>query len=102
MLDMGIDGWNSCQDCNDLASIKKNYGDRLVFWSALDDQNILGRPTTTDEMLKEEAIRKTDMLAAGGGWICGPNAYVSFNFDQDRKCDAYVKEYSTEYYAKRK
>lgn len=102
LLEMGVDGWNSCQSCNDLAGLKEKYGDRLVFWAALDDQHVLGQKSTTDEMLKEEAIKKTDMLAAGGGWFCGPTAYVSFDFDQDRKCDAYVKEYSREFYAKRK
>lgn len=99
---MGIDGWNSCQDCNDLVNIKRLYGDKLVISGALDDQNILGRPTTTDEMLRAEARRKVGMLAAGGGWICGPNAYVSFDFDQDRRCDSYVREYSQEYYAARR
>lgn len=102
IIAMGADGWNSCQDCNDLANIKRLYGDKLVLSGALDDQNILGRPTTTDEMLRAEARRKVDMLAAGGGWLCGPNAYVSFDFDQDRRCDSYVREYSTEYYARRK
>ncbi len=102
MLEMGIDGWNSCQSCNDLAGLKKRYGDRLVFWQALDDQRVLGQKGTTDEMLREEAIRKTEMLAAGGGWLCGPTAFVSFIPEQDRKCDRYVKEYSKEYYAKRR
>lgn len=99
IIEMGADGWNSCQDCNDLAGIKEKYGDRLVMVGALDDQNILGRPETTEEMLKAEARRKVDMLAKGGGWICGPNAYVSFDFDQDRACDEFVKQYSMEYYA---
>lgn len=102
IIEMGVDGWNSCQDCNDLAAIKKNYGDKLVLVGALDDQNILGRPDTTDEMLRAEAKKKVDMLARGGGWLCGPNAYVSFDFDQDRACDAYVREYSKEYYAGQK
>lgn len=102
IIAMGADGWNSCQDCNDLATIKQRYGDRLVLVGALDDQNILGRRTTTDEMLRAEAKRKVDMLAAGGGWICGPNAYISFDFEQDRRCDAYVREYSTQFYAQRK
>lgn len=102
MLEMGIDGWNSCQSCNDLAGLKQRYGDRLVFWQALDDQRVLGQKGTTDEMLREEAIRKTEMLAAGGGWLCGPTAFVSFIPEQDRKCDCYVKEYSKEYYAKRR
>ncbi len=102
MLDMGIQGWNSCQDCNDLAGIKASLGDRLVFWGALNDQGVLGQKGTTDEMLQQEAVYKTDMLAPGGGWLCGPNAYVSFDFDQDRKCDAFVKEYSTQFYAARR
>lgn len=102
IIEMGADGWNSCQDCNDLAYIKKTYGDKLVLVGALDDQNILGRPDTTEEMLRAEAQRKVDMLAPGGGWICGPNAYVSFDFDQDRACDSFVREYSRAFYAKRK
>ena len=87
---------------NDLAGIKARLGDRLVFWGALNDQGILGQKGTTDEMLRQEAVYKTDMLAPGGGWLCGPNAYVSFDFDQDRRCDAFVKEYSTQFYAARR
>ena len=102
MLEMGADGWHSCQSCNDLAAAKEKYGDRLVFWEALDDQHVVGQKGTTDEMLREEAVRKVEMLAAGGGWICGPTAFVSFDPEQDRKCDAYVKEYSMEYYARRR
>ena len=102
LIGMGVQGWNSCQDCNDLAGIKERLGDRLTLWGALDDQGVLGRKDTTDDMLRQEAKRKVDMLSAGGGWLCGPNAYVSFDFDQDRKCDAYVKEYSRAFYAGRK
>lgn len=98
---MGVQGWNSCQDCNDLAGIKHKLGDKLVLWGALDDQHILGQKATTDEILMAEAIKKTNMLAPGGGWLCGPNAYVSFNPEHDRQIDAMIRQYSTEFYKNR-
>ena len=99
MIEMGATLWNSCQDCNDLARLKREYGDRIVFSGALNDQGVLGQPGTTEKMLREEVEKKVSMLADGGGWIGGPNAFVSFNFDHDRYADAYLKEYSMKYYA---
>lgn len=102
IIEMGVQGWNSCQDCNDLAKIKQDYGDRLVFLGALDDQNIVGRKETTDDQLMQEAIKKTDILAPGGGWLSGPNAYVSFDADQDVRIAKMVRKYSREFYSLRK
>ncbi len=92
MIAMGADGWAACQSCNDLGALKKQYGDKIAFWGALDDQNVLGNPETTDEDLFAEAKKKVEMLAEGGGWLAGPAAYASFIFPHDRKCEAMIKE----------
>lgn len=92
MIEMGAHGWASCQSCNDLGKIKKEYGDKIVFMGALDDQNVLGHPNTTNEDLAAEARRKVEMLSEGGGWIAGPAAYVSFNFSHDRACEGIIKK----------
>ncbi len=92
MIALGADGWASCQSCNDLGALKKQYGDKIAFWGALDDQHVLGNPATTDEGLFAEAKKKVEMLAEGGGWLAGPAAYTSFIFPQDRKCEAMIKE----------
>lgn len=101
MMEMGINGWNSCQDCNDLAGIKCELGGKLALWGALDDQRVLGQAGATDEDLMNEARKKVEMLAPGGGWLSGPNAYVSFNFDHDQRIAKMIRDYSVEFYGKR-
>ncbi len=97
MIAMGADGWASCQSCNDLGAIKKQYGDKIAFWGALDDQNVLGKPDTTDEDLYAEAREKVELLAEGGGWLAGAATYRSFNPAHDRKCEAMIKEMTLKY-----
>ena len=49
MVAMGADLWNPCQPCNDLAGLKRQYGDRITFWGGIDSQFVLARPAATPD-----------------------------------------------------
>ena len=79
MVDIGVEGWDSAQPCNDLARIKKEYGDRLVIATGMDAQGVIGNPESTPEDLRREVESKIDMLGEGGGLICDTVAAYSLN-----------------------
>ena len=73
MVGMGADMWNPCQPCNDLARLKRLYGDRIAFFGGLDSQFVLGRPGATAEEVRAEVRRRIDEMAWGGGYIAAPS-----------------------------
>lgn len=73
MVKMGCDMWNPAQCLNDLANIKKQYGDKLVICGGMDDY-FLDSATITEEELHQYARDKIDLLGAGGGYLPRPNA----------------------------
>lgn len=63
LVEMGADMWNPCQPCNNLAGLKRTYGQRLSFYGGLDSQFVLGRPGVTAEEVRAEplgALRSRD------------------------------------------
>ena len=54
----------------DFEYLKKNFGDKVVFWGAIDEQQLL--PHGTPEQIRAETRRAIDILGKGGGYICGP------------------------------
>ena len=79
MVDMGVSIWNPCQPCNDLALMKRRYGDRLCFCGGLDSQFVLGRPGVTPDEVRAEVRRRIDELADGGGYIAAPSHSVPYD-----------------------
>ena len=71
-LDFGIHCWNPAQTSNDLDSIKKKYGNRLVIAGGWDARGELLSPDVPEAKIKQ-AVRDTiDRFAPGGGYIfCG-------------------------------
>jgi uroporphyrinogen-III decarboxylase len=48
--------------------LKKQYGDRIVFWGAgVDTQKTL--PFGTPEQVREEVLRRCETFAPGGGFV---------------------------------
>jgi hypothetical protein len=76
MVEMGAQMWNPCQPCNDLARLKRAYGDRIAFCGGIDSQFVLGRPGVTPEEGRTEGRRRIDELAGGGGYIAAPRPSV--------------------------
>ena len=79
LVEMGADIWNPCQPCNDLAGLKRRYGDRLTFCGGFDSQFVLGRPGVTVDEVRLEVRRRIDQMAAGGGYVAAPSHSVPYD-----------------------
>lgn len=78
MVEMGADMWNPCQPCNDLAGLKKRFGDRIAFCGGIDSQFVLARPGVTAQEVRQEVRRRIDELAPGGGYIAAASHAVPY------------------------
>lgn len=64
--------WDPAQTMNDLAGIKKKYGNKLVICGGWDGSGKLLRPDTTREEIYASVQASMDLLAPGGGYVfCG-------------------------------
>lgn len=73
MIDLGIDILNPIQwraDGMDRALLKKNYGDRIIFHGAVDNQYTL--PFGSVSEVRQEVLDNLAILGAGGGYILAP------------------------------
>ncbi len=74
MIDAGVEILNPVQHSAaemDLATLKKEFGDRLVFHGAIDVQTVL--PRSTPQQIRDEVKRVLDILAPGGGFVLAPS-----------------------------
>jgi len=71
LIDIGVDAINPVQvsaaGMGDTRWLKKEFGDHVSFWGAIDTQNTLpfGRP----EDVRQEVRRRIEDLAPGGGYV---------------------------------
>lgn len=93
MVEMGAEMWQSCQSCNDLAALKRDYGDKITFVGALDDQKVLDLPEVTEEQIEREVREKIAMLAPGGGYIIGPNG-TSLTPEREALVRRFISKYA--------
>ncbi len=73
MIDAGIDVLNPIQwRCNgmDREGLKRDFGDKLVFHGAVDNQQTLAFGSAED--VRQEVIDNLRILGEGGGYILGP------------------------------
>ena len=75
-IDIGVDMVHSVQpEANDLEYLKRDFGDKIVFWGALGLQSEMYY-LSLDEM--DEAMRKCiNIMAPGGGFIAATSNYVT-------------------------
>jgi len=68
-IDNGLDIINPVQvsAMPDTASLKKRFGDRLVFWGGIDTQHVLPQGTVQD--VEQEVRLRIRDLAPGGGFV---------------------------------
>jgi hypothetical protein len=72
LVKIGVTMWDPAQTCNDLAGIKKKYGNKLVIAGGWDAQGHLLEDDVTYEEIYESVKKSMDTLAAGGGYcFCG-------------------------------
>jgi uroporphyrinogen decarboxylase len=55
----------------DPVRLKREFGDRLAFWGAMDIQKVL--PFGTESEVEAEVRRLFEILGDGGGWVLGPS-----------------------------
>lgn len=71
LIATGIDILNPVQvsaaGMGDTAALKRDFGDAVTFWGAIDTQQVMPRGTPQD--VKDEVRRRIDDLAPGGGYV---------------------------------
>ncbi len=67
--EMGVSAWNPAQPSNDLAGIKKTYGNKLIICGGWDSQGRNSSTRVSDQELKDALAEYVDTLAPGGGFI---------------------------------
>jgi uroporphyrinogen decarboxylase len=75
LIDAGITILQSLQpEANDLAKIKRDFGDRLAFWGGVGSQSTLSHGTPEDVIAEVKGLMET--VSKGGGFICSPAHFV--------------------------
>jgi len=100
MIEIGIDGVHTIQPCcrgMDLARLKADFGDEILFNGAIDSHHVLieGNP----EFVREQTRRVLEIMKPGGGYVAGashdtileetPVENVLAMFDAIRECGEY-------------
>jgi uroporphyrinogen decarboxylase len=71
LIEGGVDAIHPVQpmaaDMGDRARLKREFGDRITFWGAFDQQRVL--PFGTPDQVRDEARRLLDELMPGGGFV---------------------------------
>ena len=70
LIDIGLDAWEPVQPCNDLRTLKREYGKDLVFMGGIDTQSL---PFMTPDQVREMAAETIKILGKGGGYIIAPS-----------------------------
>ena len=70
LIDIGVDALNPVQVTAagmEPATLKKQWGDRLAFWGAIDTQHVLPHGTVAE--VEAEVERRIEELGQGGGYV---------------------------------
>lgn len=78
LIEIGLDVLNPIQPASiDPARLKKEYGDKLCFWGAIDEQHTLPFGSAADVEAEVDTRLKT--LGKDGGLIIGPTHHVQLD-----------------------
>ncbi len=82
-----------CQGMQDTRQLKREFGNDLTFWGALDNQHVLSFGSPRD--VRDEVRRRIDDLAPGGGFVLTPRWAVRPEVSPENLCAIYeaVEEY---------
>ncbi len=78
LVEMGLNLFNPCQPCNDLAELKRRYGHQVTFVGGIDSQFVLDKPGVTPDEVRAEVRRRIGELAGGGGYVAAPSHGVPY------------------------
>jgi len=70
LVDIGVDAVNPVQVSAagmDPVQLKRNWGDKMSFWGAIDTQHVM--PHGSVEDVKAEVERRIEQLGEGGGYV---------------------------------
>lgn len=101
-LDFGVNAWQPAQVSNDLAAIKKKYGNRLAICGGFDMTEELADIDCPREAIEAAAKETIDLLAPGGGYaFCG--SFLGPIGDEktalkNKWLNDFVREYGANYY----
>ena len=98
MVEIGADIWNPCQPCNDLARLKREYGDRIAFCGGIDSQFVLARPGITPDEVRAEVRKRIDEMATGGGYIAAPSHGVPYKPEIISAMNDEIAKYGRNFY----
>ena len=74
LIEIGLDMLEPIQTCNDIATLKREYGKDLIFWGGVETQKL---PFLTPEQVRDMTKEVIWTLGKGGGLIIGPSQHVT-------------------------
>jgi uroporphyrinogen-III decarboxylase len=78
LIEIGVDVLNPVQPaCMDPAELKRDYGERLLFWGSIDEQKTLPFGSPAD--VEAEIRLRLETIGRGGGLILGPTHHVQLD-----------------------
>ena len=78
LIEIGLDVLNPVQPaCMDPAKLKRQYGDKLCFWGAIDEQNTL--PFGAPEQVRAQVLQRLETVGYDGGLILSPTHHVQLD-----------------------
>jgi uroporphyrinogen-III decarboxylase len=99
MVEMGAQVWDPCQPCNDLAELKRQYGQRITFCGGIDSQAVLDKPGVTTDEVRAEVRLRIDQMAHDGGYLAGPIHCVPYDVDLLNAMNTEIETYGRSVYA---
>ena len=96
LIEIGVDAINPVQvsaQNMDTRDLKKEFGNEISFWGAIDTQRIL--PYGTEKEIAEEVKKRIDDLAPGGGYVLA--AVHAIQPDVSPENILYMLKYAEEY-----
>ena len=78
LIEIGLDVLNPVQPrCMDPATLKRQYGEKLSFWGAIDEQHTL--PFGTAEEVRAEVLKRLETVGLDGGLILAPTHHAQLD-----------------------
>ena len=94
-IEVGLEVFNPVQPNvpgHEPEDLKGQFGDRLSFWGAIDQQNLL--PFGTPEQIEADVAEKIRILGAGGGYMCSP-AHIIQSDTSMENVEAFIRAVKT-------
>ncbi|MBC3798644.1 uroporphyrinogen decarboxylase family protein [Acetobacterium tundrae] len=99
IIEMGVDVLDPVQPINDLQQWNNDYHGKLIFMGALDAQNVIDSPSSSEEDIKVEVHEKTDLFATNGYYIPFAVALSSRVMDALNESFIYGRTFYSDKYA---